>query len=119
MKVVEVSMAVVAESLHGSSGSFHASRRKAPVGTVGASWSSGDIRDACPGFPLFDLHLDGKTDTAACSEIVAHNGPAVGRSAGGGSVVKGLPEAAGRLRVVGQPPVLPCRVCHPGSRADK
>ena len=26
-------------------------------------WSPGDIRDASPGFPPFDFHLDGKTNT--------------------------------------------------------
>ena len=34
-------------------------------------WSSGDIRDASPGFALFCLHIDDKTDTAACSETIA------------------------------------------------
>ena len=64
-------------------------------------WSSGDIRDASPGFPIFDLHLDGKTDTAACSEIIAYGSRVVGRP-----VVKGLPAAAGRrVFVVGQPRV--------------
>ena len=82
-------------------------------------WSPGGIRHASAGFPLFDLHFDGKMDTAACSEIIAHSsrcsvwvvrrgsvrgkgpprgcGQSVGGSAvtGGGSVLKGLPEAAG------------------------
>ena len=40
----------------------------------GGLWSSGDIRDTSPRFSSFDLHLDGKTDTAACSEIIAHSG---------------------------------------------
>ena len=39
----------------------------------GVLWSLGDIRDTSPGFPLFDLQLDGKTDTAACSDIIAHS----------------------------------------------
>ena len=36
-------------------------------------WSPGDIRDASPGFPLFNFHLDGKTGTAACSDTIAHS----------------------------------------------
>ena len=36
-------------------------------------WSPGDVRDASPEFPLYDFHLDGKTDTAACSDIIAHS----------------------------------------------
>ena len=36
-------------------------------------WRSGDIWDAFPGFPLFDLHLDGKTDSASWSEIIVHS----------------------------------------------
>lgn len=41
-----------------------------PVGSLsGGLWSSGDIKDTSPGFPLVDLHIDSETDTAACSEI--------------------------------------------------
>ena len=35
-------------------------------------WSTGDMQDKSPVFPLFDLRLDGKTDSAACSEIIGH-----------------------------------------------
>ena len=38
----------------------------------------GGIRGASPGYPLLYLHLDGKTDTAACSDIIAHSGSVVG-----------------------------------------
>ena len=42
-------------------------------GEGGLLWSPGGTRDASPGFPLFDFHLDRKTDTAACSDNIAHS----------------------------------------------
>ena len=35
----------------------------------GRLWSSGDIRDAPPGFPFVDLRLDGDTDVAMKSAV--------------------------------------------------
>lgn len=40
----------------------------------GGMLSLGDIRDTSLGFPIvFDLHLDGKMDSAACSEIISRS----------------------------------------------
>ena len=41
------------------------------------------------GFPLCNLHLDGKTDNDACSEVVTHSSQSVV------GLVKGFPAAAG------------------------
>ena len=60
-----------------------------PVGSLGGGlWSSGDIRDASPGFPLHDLHFYGETYTAACFEIIAHSSSLVGRSVSQQAVVQ-------------------------------
>ena len=52
-------------------------------------WSSGDTRDKSLGFPLYDLHLECITDTAACSDTVDHSSQSVsckGSPRGFGSV---------------------------------
>lgn len=41
--------------------------------------SSADNWDVYPVFPLSGLHVDGKTDTATCSEIIAHKSSVVGQ----------------------------------------
>ena len=52
---------------------FPASLWACAFSLLGELWSPGDIRDASPGFPFFDFHLDGKTDTVVCSDIIAHS----------------------------------------------
>lgn len=54
-----------------------------------------DIRDAFPGFPLFDFDIDGKTDIAPCSKIIAHNSQLVSLSVAGG-----ISAAAGQCLLV-------------------
>ena len=58
-------------------------------------WSSRDIRDKSPGFPSFNMHLDGKRDPGACSDIIAHSS----QSALSLPMINGLPTAAGQSAV--------------------
>ena len=72
------------DTLHGSRPNLNHRDRRVRVGSTPLAfwlkvlvrrdmWSSGEIRDKFPGFPLFDFHVKGKIDIAACSEIFAHS----------------------------------------------